>query len=77
VACILYAFKSEHGLQSHYRQSPDHHVCMACGYDFDDEDELWEHAEEDHNACPQCHEVGSFHVSSPSPASLSSDVTCT
>jgi len=50
-------FKSGHGLQSHYRQSPSHHVCITCRCDFDDEDELWEHAEEDHNACPECHEL--------------------
>jgi hypothetical protein len=50
-------FKSEDGLQSHYKQSLDHHFCTECQCDFDDEDDLWDHAEDDHHACRECHEV--------------------
>ncbi len=57
---------SEPGLHSHYWQSPDHHYCFGCEEDFDDEDELWDHLVEDHNACRDCHEVS--YVFTPSTA---------
>jgi len=50
-------FNSEYSLQSHYRQSIDHHFCRKCECDFHGEDELWKHTEEDHHACRQCHEL--------------------
>ncbi|KAI9454521.1 hypothetical protein F5148DRAFT_1151681 [Russula earlei] len=50
-------FKSEAGLESHYKQSSDHNLCSECGADFDDANDLWEHAEEDHDACRQCQEI--------------------
>ncbi|KAH8977826.1 hypothetical protein EDB92DRAFT_691536 [Lactarius akahatsu] len=48
-------FKSELGLNAHYKLSPYHHYC--CEEDFGDEDKLWDHLVVDHNACRDCHEV--------------------
>ena len=50
-------FESEHGLHWHYKRSLDHHYCFACEVDFDNEDELWDHSVEDHDACKECHLV--------------------
>ena len=54
---IRQIFKSEDDLVSHYRWSRDHPFCVTCECDFDDSDELWEHAEKDHHACKQCRKV--------------------
>ncbi|KAH9020053.1 hypothetical protein EDB84DRAFT_1515846 [Lactarius hengduanensis] len=54
--CKESVFKSEPGLHSHYKDKSDHHYCFECEGDFHDEDELWGHLVEYHNACGDCHE---------------------
>jgi hypothetical protein len=46
-----YCTDSEAGLESVY------HTCEKCGCAFDEEEELWDHAEEDHHVCRPCKEV--------------------
>ena len=54
-------FESEGGLHWHYKYGLDHHFCFDCEVDFDDEDKLWDHSVEDHDACKECHLV-SLHL---------------
>jgi hypothetical protein len=41
-------------LERHYRESYDHNWCEICQADFDDEEDLDEHREDDHEQCPRC-----------------------
>ena len=61
-----YSTDSEAGLESPCIQSVGYLICEKCGCGFDDEDELWYHAEEDHHACRRCEEVSrAFHSPPP------------
>ena len=50
-------YGSEWALTQHYIQSSDHHYCRFCDENFDDEDDLDEHNNDEHGYCSSCDKV--------------------